>query len=224
MKIYLFIFFSTLMLSCHSSSEAEEILDKGIIAGIDFELRKTKDDLNFTKSNQLLKPIFRVFKDEMLSESTDFSKTIECLDTLLNHDGPQETYADSLYQTLLMSEISLVQKKQNIAQLLHLIFFLNSYHGFYCSTEKIDIVLSDTIYYPRNRTLTVKQVLTHVSSDTLHKKGIVSFEHYKDSNVKEISTFTSMDHLKIPLHIDLRNPVTTKISKYIDTLVVAVID
>ncbi len=220
LSISLFIF----LIGCAKDNAAEKVLDNMLIEGIKYEIKKNKHVESFEPWNRQIKPIYNVFIKE-IEKKTSFEKTIYCIDTLFNRRHQNDLYyeeEDSLMNILQNPFRSDFQKKMTIVHVLAMKGFSYRFLSFNCQTEKVGLIITDTLFLPRNRSFEFQKILTQHSRDTIRKYNYSSFEMQK--NMDTISTFTTNAFIEYPLRADFINPITKENIDYRNNLFVKIID
>jgi hypothetical protein len=211
---------------CTAPCEAEKILDQLIIDGLDYQLRINGHTINHAIPNRKLKPIFKVFTEE-IEAGNGFEKSIYALDTLTKGSVScfgNQAKKDSIFQLLKSSKTDLVDKKITLSEFFSRYYQQTSLNIYYCQTEKVGIISLDTIYYPRNTTLHFSKTLTVKSNDTLEVIQTIS-QHEDFFPIRDsLSTYTDEDFITVPLKMEHRNPVTKERNVFKSNVVIGIFD
>jgi len=224
MKMVLLSLISITLLSCSKGRDSNSILTAFYIESLSSMIQHRIHDIDYARSNVLIVPIVKQFMRE-LQEETDFTVTLFSLDTLKKSRAYEDSYIDSLFQVSKNSAYGRSERKSAIVNSLSYLYYMESYHGLFCPRISISsLISSDTIYYPRNKTLLFHNVLQGEVLDTMQKIELVSIAKYENSSETSLSTKTKEDFLCEKLFVEIMNPITKEKRKYEKTLVVRVFD
>lgn len=222
-QLFVFIVFSGLLYSCNKENKAEGILDRNYVESIDFLDRSTLHDLNYERTRKTILPILKVFREEVIVNHS-FERTLHCLDTLFHNRAFIDEYTDSIYQQINSPNLSKIELKNEIHTLLTILYSNYGYQKLVSQTERMGVIMQDTIYLPRNREYDLHEVVSREILDTILQIDVISPYSINDQSLSKISTFTRQDFIDLELKYELENPITRQKMKFKGNLVVRVID